>query len=178
MAFPPLSLLPAWLRKGYVASHCVRVCVCVLQTFPETAISSYAASLKEKASLIPALYRVIRENYSDVRLELFFALFALYERKPEATDGFLKKCIGFLFAGCVSLSPEWHQLQLSRQKFPFQSTLDLRVWSSERAPDDNVSPASNSTPSAQTHTQAQADTALLAPFHHKKDDLILTVLFF
>lgn len=39
---------------------------CVLQTLPDSAISNYAASLKEKAALIPALYKVIRENYSDV----------------------------------------------------------------------------------------------------------------
>lgn len=39
---------------------------CVLQTLPDSAISNYAASLKDKAALIPALYKVIRENYSDV----------------------------------------------------------------------------------------------------------------
>lgn len=39
---------------------------CVLQTLPDSAISSYAASLKDKAALVPALYKVIRENYSDV----------------------------------------------------------------------------------------------------------------
>uniref|UniRef100_A0A8C1T640 Family with sequence similarity 126 member A n=1 Tax=Cyprinus carpio TaxID=7962 RepID=A0A8C1T640_CYPCA len=37
----------------------------VFQTLPETAVSSYAASLKDKGSLVPALYKVIRENYSD-----------------------------------------------------------------------------------------------------------------
>lgn len=40
---------------------------CVLQTLPDSAVSNYAASLKDKAALIPALYKVIRENYSDVR---------------------------------------------------------------------------------------------------------------
>uniref|UniRef100_A0A672M9F4 Uncharacterized protein n=1 Tax=Sinocyclocheilus grahami TaxID=75366 RepID=A0A672M9F4_SINGR len=35
------------------------------KTLPETAVSSYAASLKDKGSLVPALYKVIRENYSD-----------------------------------------------------------------------------------------------------------------
>lgn len=44
----------------------IGVCVCVLQTLPDSAISNYAASLKDKAALIPALYKVIRENYSDV----------------------------------------------------------------------------------------------------------------
>uniref|UniRef100_A0A8C1RUS5 Family with sequence similarity 126 member A n=1 Tax=Cyprinus carpio TaxID=7962 RepID=A0A8C1RUS5_CYPCA len=33
------------------------------KTLPETAVSSYAASLKDKGSLVPALYKVIRENY-------------------------------------------------------------------------------------------------------------------
>ncbi|XP_016428407.1 hyccin isoform X2 [Sinocyclocheilus rhinocerous] len=35
------------------------------KTLPDTAVSSYAASLKDKGSLVPALYKVIRENYSD-----------------------------------------------------------------------------------------------------------------
>uniref|UniRef100_A0A674NEU4 Hyccin PI4KA lipid kinase complex subunit 1 n=1 Tax=Takifugu rubripes TaxID=31033 RepID=A0A674NEU4_TAKRU len=35
------------------------------KTLPDSAISSYAASLKDKAALVPALYKVIRENYSD-----------------------------------------------------------------------------------------------------------------
>lgn len=48
---------------------------CVFQTLPETAVSSYAASLKDKGSLVPALYKVIRENYSDVRP--FLLLFLL-----------------------------------------------------------------------------------------------------
>lgn len=54
---------------------CFDPCVCVFQTLPETAVSSYAASLKDKGSLVPALYKVIRENYSDVRQ--FLLLFDL-----------------------------------------------------------------------------------------------------
>uniref|UniRef100_A0A8C2AVW2 Uncharacterized protein n=1 Tax=Cyprinus carpio TaxID=7962 RepID=A0A8C2AVW2_CYPCA len=46
----------------------------VFQTLPETAVSSYAASLKDKGSLVPALYKVIRENYSDVRRSLSLTL--------------------------------------------------------------------------------------------------------
>lgn len=42
------------------------MCVCLLQTLPDSAVSKYAASLKDKGSLVPALYKVIRENYSDV----------------------------------------------------------------------------------------------------------------
>uniref|UniRef100_A0A3P9JBK8 Family with sequence similarity 126 member A n=1 Tax=Oryzias latipes TaxID=8090 RepID=A0A3P9JBK8_ORYLA len=35
------------------------------KTLPDSAISTYAASLKDKGALVPALYKVIRENYSD-----------------------------------------------------------------------------------------------------------------
>lgn len=38
----------------------------VFQTLPDSAVSTYAASLRDKGSLVPALYKVIRENYSDV----------------------------------------------------------------------------------------------------------------
>lgn len=38
----------------------------VFQTLPDSAVSTYAASLKDKGALVPALYKVIRENYSDV----------------------------------------------------------------------------------------------------------------
>ncbi|XP_027031542.1 hyccin [Tachysurus fulvidraco] len=53
------------------------------KTIPETAISSYAASLKEKASLVPALYKVIRENYSDLLEPVCHQLFEFY-RSGEA----------------------------------------------------------------------------------------------
>ncbi|XP_076157280.1 hyccin [Alosa pseudoharengus] len=48
------------------------------KTLPETAISSYAASLKEKGSLVPALYKVIRENYSDCLEPVCHQLFEFY----------------------------------------------------------------------------------------------------
>uniref|UniRef100_A0A3Q3JX92 Family with sequence similarity 126 member A n=1 Tax=Monopterus albus TaxID=43700 RepID=A0A3Q3JX92_MONAL len=35
------------------------------KTLPDSAVSNYAASLKDKGALVPALYKVIRENYSD-----------------------------------------------------------------------------------------------------------------
>uniref|UniRef100_A0A3P9BGW0 Hyccin PI4KA lipid kinase complex subunit 1 n=2 Tax=Haplochromini TaxID=319058 RepID=A0A3P9BGW0_9CICH len=35
------------------------------KTLPDSAVSTYAASLKDKGALVPALYKVIRENYSD-----------------------------------------------------------------------------------------------------------------
>lgn len=54
---------------------------CVFQTLEETAVYNYAVSLKEKGSLVPALYKVIRENYSDVRdfLLLFFNSLFLWD---------------------------------------------------------------------------------------------------
>ncbi|XP_036371464.1 hyccin isoform X1 [Megalops cyprinoides] len=48
------------------------------KTLPETATSSYAASLKEKASLVPALYKVIRENFSDLLEPVCHQLFEFY----------------------------------------------------------------------------------------------------
>ncbi|KAL6460474.1 hypothetical protein MHYP_G00304400 [Metynnis hypsauchen] len=48
------------------------------KTLPETAISSYASSLREKGSLVPALYKVIRENYSDLLEPVCHQLFEFY----------------------------------------------------------------------------------------------------
>ncbi|KAJ8273929.1 hypothetical protein GJAV_G00107040 [Gymnothorax javanicus] len=48
------------------------------KTLPEAAVSNYAASLKEKKSLVPALYKVIRENYSDLLEPVCHQLFEFY----------------------------------------------------------------------------------------------------
>ncbi|XP_041931623.1 hyccin isoform X3 [Alosa sapidissima] len=48
------------------------------KSLPESAVSSYAASLKEKGSLVPALYKVIRENYSDCLEPVCHQLFEFY----------------------------------------------------------------------------------------------------
>uniref|UniRef100_A0A672MBU4 Hyccin n=1 Tax=Sinocyclocheilus grahami TaxID=75366 RepID=A0A672MBU4_SINGR len=48
------------------------------KTLPETAVSSYAASLKDKGSLVPALYKVMRENYSDLLEPVCHQLFEFY----------------------------------------------------------------------------------------------------
>ncbi|XP_016375577.1 hyccin-like [Sinocyclocheilus rhinocerous] len=48
------------------------------KTLPDTAVSSYAASLKDKGSLVPALYKVIRENYSDLLEPVCHQLFEFY----------------------------------------------------------------------------------------------------
>ncbi|KAL4629744.1 hyccin isoform X1 [Arapaima gigas] len=48
------------------------------KTLSESAVSSYAASLKEKVSLVPAIYKVIRENYSDLLEPVCHQLFEFY----------------------------------------------------------------------------------------------------
>ncbi|RXM97143.1 Hyccin [Acipenser ruthenus] len=48
------------------------------QTLPETAIPSYAAGLKDKASLVSALYRVIQEPQSELLEPVCHQLFEFY----------------------------------------------------------------------------------------------------
>ncbi|CAL8362300.1 unnamed protein product [Arctogadus glacialis] len=53
------------------------------KTLPDNAVSNYAASLKDKGALVPALYKVIRENYSDLLEPVCHQLFEFY-RSGEA----------------------------------------------------------------------------------------------
>uniref|UniRef100_A0A673HDJ0 Family with sequence similarity 126 member A n=1 Tax=Sinocyclocheilus rhinocerous TaxID=307959 RepID=A0A673HDJ0_9TELE len=62
----------------FMVSRVLTVFSAVLQTLPDTAVSSYAASLKDKGSLVPALYKVIRENYSDLLEPVCHQLFEFY----------------------------------------------------------------------------------------------------
>ncbi|XP_023673417.2 hyccin isoform X1 [Paramormyrops kingsleyae] len=48
------------------------------KTLPESGVSNYAVSLKVKAALIPAIYRVIRENDSDLLEPVCHQLFEFY----------------------------------------------------------------------------------------------------
>ncbi|KAJ8366296.1 hypothetical protein AAFF_G00362900 [Aldrovandia affinis] len=48
------------------------------KTLPEAAVPGYAAALKEKTFLVPALYKVIRENYSDMLEPVCHQLFEFY----------------------------------------------------------------------------------------------------
>ncbi|KAK2830276.1 hypothetical protein Q5P01_018207 [Channa striata] len=48
------------------------------KTLPDSAVSTYAASLKDKGALVPALYKVIRENYSDLLEPVCHQLFEFY----------------------------------------------------------------------------------------------------
>lgn len=56
----------------------------IFQTLPDSAVATYAASLKDKGALVPALYKVIRENYSDVcrQFDLFNLLLYCSEIGP------------------------------------------------------------------------------------------------
>lgn len=59
----------------------------MLQKLSDNAISGYAASLKDKASLVPALYKVIRENYSDVSVLFLFVSNFIKEVKDRLGTG-------------------------------------------------------------------------------------------
>ncbi|KAF3707538.1 Hyccin Protein FAM126A [Channa argus] len=48
------------------------------KTLPDSAVSTYASSLKDKGTLVPALYKVIRENYSDLLEPVCHQLFDFY----------------------------------------------------------------------------------------------------
>ncbi|XP_068603144.1 hyccin isoform X1 [Brachionichthys hirsutus] len=48
------------------------------KTLPDNAVSNYASSLKDKGALVPALYKVIRENYSDLLEPVCHQLFEFY----------------------------------------------------------------------------------------------------
>lgn len=51
------------------------VYICVSQTLHDSAVSNYASSLKDKGALVPALYKVIRENYSDVWTQFYIFIY-------------------------------------------------------------------------------------------------------
>ncbi|CAB1350642.1 unnamed protein product [Coregonus sp. 'balchen'] len=59
------------------------------KTLPDSAVSSYAASLKEKGSLVPALYKVIRENYSDLLEPVCHQLFEFYRSGEQRLQRFV-----------------------------------------------------------------------------------------
>uniref|UniRef100_A0A674DCJ7 Hyccin PI4KA lipid kinase complex subunit 1 n=1 Tax=Salmo trutta TaxID=8032 RepID=A0A674DCJ7_SALTR len=65
-----------WLRKSTSSKYASEFGK--KETLPDSAVSSYAASLKEKGSLVPALYKVIRENYSDLLEPVCHQLFEFY----------------------------------------------------------------------------------------------------
>uniref|UniRef100_A0A8C7D1I5 Hyccin PI4KA lipid kinase complex subunit 1 n=1 Tax=Oncorhynchus kisutch TaxID=8019 RepID=A0A8C7D1I5_ONCKI len=70
-------IVTCYFKVEITGVQSVDLCDCV-QTLPDSAVSSYAASLKEKGSLVPALYKVIRENYSDLLEPVCHQLFEFY----------------------------------------------------------------------------------------------------
>ncbi|XP_066530599.1 hyccin isoform X2 [Hoplias malabaricus] len=74
------------------------------KTLPETAISSYASSLKEKASLVPALYKVIRENYSDLLEPVCHQLFEFYRSGEPGLQRFTLQFLPELVWNYLSVS--------------------------------------------------------------------------
>uniref|UniRef100_A0A672HIZ9 Family with sequence similarity 126 member A n=1 Tax=Salarias fasciatus TaxID=181472 RepID=A0A672HIZ9_SALFA len=81
------------------------------KTLPDSAVSTYAASLRDKGSLVPALYKVIRENYSDLLEPVCHQLFEFYRSgEPQlllsasaARDPHTSGCIEALLLGIYNL---------------------------------------------------------------------------
>ncbi|XP_035381112.1 hyccin [Electrophorus electricus] len=74
------------------------------KALPETAVSSYAASLKVKASLVPAIYRVIRENYSDLLEPVCHQLFEFYRSGESCLQWFTLQFLPELVWSYLSVS--------------------------------------------------------------------------
>ncbi|MBN3298044.1 HYCCI protein, partial [Amia calva] len=73
-------------------------------TLPETAISSYAASLKDKTSLVPALYKVIRESQSELLEPVCHQLFEFYRSGEAGLRRFTLQFLPELIWCCLSLA--------------------------------------------------------------------------
>ncbi|XP_056877599.1 hyccin isoform X1 [Takifugu flavidus] len=74
------------------------------KTLPDSAISSYAASLKDKAALVPALYKVIRENYSDLLEPVCHQLFEFYRSSQPQLQRFVLQFLPELLWSLLSVS--------------------------------------------------------------------------
>ncbi|XP_007547615.1 hyccin isoform X1 [Poecilia latipinna] len=74
------------------------------KTLPDSAIATYAASLKEKGSLIPALYKVIRENYSDLLEPVCHQLFEFYRSGVPQLQRFTLQFLPELLWSLLSVS--------------------------------------------------------------------------
>uniref|UniRef100_A0A8C5HPR9 Family with sequence similarity 126 member A n=1 Tax=Gouania willdenowi TaxID=441366 RepID=A0A8C5HPR9_GOUWI len=79
-------------------------CVHVFQTLPDNAVSNYAASLKDKGSLVPALYKVIRENYSDLLEPVCHQLFEFYRSGEPQLQRFTLQFLPELLWSLLSVS--------------------------------------------------------------------------
>ncbi|CAF89563.1 unnamed protein product, partial [Tetraodon nigroviridis] len=74
------------------------------KTLPDSAVSNYAASLKDKAALIPALYKVIRENYSDLLEPVCHQLFEFYRSGEPQLQRFTLQFLPELLWSLLSVS--------------------------------------------------------------------------
>ncbi|MED6285997.1 hypothetical protein CHARACLAT_001163 [Characodon lateralis] len=74
------------------------------KTLPDSAISTYAVSLKDKGSLIPALYKVIRENYSDLLEPVCHQLFEFYRSGVPQLQRFTLQFLPELLWSLLSVS--------------------------------------------------------------------------
>ncbi|XP_020788324.1 hyccin isoform X2 [Boleophthalmus pectinirostris] len=74
------------------------------KTLPDSAVSSYAASLKDKGALVPALYKVIRENYSDLLEPVCHQLFEFYRSGEPQLQRFTLQFLPELLWSLLSVS--------------------------------------------------------------------------
>lgn len=74
------------------------------KTLPDSAVSNYAASLKDKGSLVPALYKVIRENYSDLLEPVCHQLFEFYRSGEPRLQRFTLQFLPELLWSLLSVS--------------------------------------------------------------------------
>lgn len=74
------------------------------KTLPDSAVSSFAASLKDKGALVPALYKVIRENYSDLLEPVCHQLFEFYRSGEPQLQRFTLQFLPELLWSLLSVS--------------------------------------------------------------------------
>uniref|UniRef100_A0A8C6KWK0 Hyccin PI4KA lipid kinase complex subunit 1 n=1 Tax=Nothobranchius furzeri TaxID=105023 RepID=A0A8C6KWK0_NOTFU len=74
------------------------------KTLPDSAVVTYAASLGDKGSLIPALYKVIRENYSDLLEPVCHQLFEFYRSGVPQLQRFTLQFLPELLWSLLSVS--------------------------------------------------------------------------
>uniref|UniRef100_A0A3Q2Y6F7 Hyccin PI4KA lipid kinase complex subunit 1 n=1 Tax=Hippocampus comes TaxID=109280 RepID=A0A3Q2Y6F7_HIPCM len=74
------------------------------QTLPDSAVSAYAALLKDKGALVPALYKVIRENYSELLEPVCHQLFEFYRSGEPQLQRFTLQFLPELLWSLLSVS--------------------------------------------------------------------------
>ncbi|XP_019721638.1 hyccin isoform X2 [Hippocampus comes] len=74
------------------------------KTLPDSAVSAYAALLKDKGALVPALYKVIRENYSELLEPVCHQLFEFYRSGEPQLQRFTLQFLPELLWSLLSVS--------------------------------------------------------------------------